>query len=80
MVDVMAPDPDQLTPQEHTVLLALVNGSSNRELADGLCISIKTVETHLTRLYRKVGCRSRAQVIAAFYTGAIDPGATNTAG
>lgn len=32
-------------------------------------VSVKTVETHLTRIYRKLGCRSRGQVIAAYYAG-----------
>ncbi len=62
---------DQLTPHECDVVLALLSGSSNREVADQLFISVKTVETHLTRIYRKLGCRSRSQVIAAYYTGAL---------
>jgi len=63
--------PDQLTPQECQVILAVLTGSSNREVADELYVSVKTVETHLTRIYRKLGFRSRTQVIAAYYTGRI---------
>ena len=62
---------DQLTPQEGQVVLALLSGSTNREVAAQLYVSVKTIETHLTRIYRKLGFRSRTQVIAAYYTGAI---------
>lgn len=62
---------DQLTPQEGQVVLALLSGSTNQEVAAQLFVSVKTVETHLTRIYRKLGLRSRSQVIAAYYTGAI---------
>lgn len=60
-----------LTPQEREVLLALVVGSSNRAMADALALSVKTVETYLTRIYRKVGCSSRAELLVAYYTGSI---------
>lgn len=60
-----------LTNQECQVIQALARGSSNREVADELFVSIKTVESHLTRIYRKLGCKSRGQVIASYYTGAI---------
>lgn len=62
---------DQLTPQEGQVVLALLSGSTNREVAAQLYVSVKTIETHLTRIYRKLGFRSRSQVIAAYYTGAL---------
>ena len=62
---------DQLTRQEREVVRALLCGSSNQELADQFFVSVKTIETHLTRVYRKLGCRSRSQVIAAYYTGRL---------
>jgi len=34
-------------------------GSTNRDIALGLSISVKTVEAHLTRIYRKTGTCSR---------------------
>ena len=36
--------------------------ASNREVADWLSLSAKTVESHLSRIYRKLGVRSRAGV------------------
>lgn len=50
---------------------ALITGSSNREVADHLYVSVKTIETHLTRIYRKLGVRSRGQVIVGYYSGAL---------
>jgi DNA-binding NarL/FixJ family response regulator len=69
IVDRRGMHTDQLTRQERQVVLALLHGSSNRELADQLFVSVKTIETHLTRIYRKLECRSRSQLIAAYYTG-----------
>ena len=60
---------DRLTNQECQVLRALLSGATNRELADQLFVSVKTVETHLTRIYRKLGCRSRVQVITSYHRG-----------
>lgn len=62
---------EPLTRQEGEVVLALLSGSTNREMADRLFVSVKTIETHLTRVYRKLGCRSRSQVIAAYYSGTL---------
>jgi len=59
---VMAPDPDReiLTSREQSVLLALASGKSNRELADALDISVRTVETHRKNIKRKLGISSTA--------------------
>jgi len=62
---------EQLTRQEGEVVRALLSGSTNREMADRLFVSVKTIETHLTRVYRKLGCRSRNQVIAGYYAGTL---------
>ena len=39
-------------------------GSSNRGIAEALYVTEKSVENHLTRIYRKVGVRSRTQLAA----------------
>jgi DNA-binding NarL/FixJ family response regulator len=56
------PDVDQLTPQELQVARAIGEGLSNTEAATALFLSRKTVEAHLTRIYRKLGIRSRSDL------------------
>ncbi len=55
---------EPLTSRELEVLHLIVQGCRNGEIAQRLVISIKTVETHLTSLYAKLGVQSRAEVIA----------------
>jgi DNA-binding CsgD family transcriptional regulator len=40
-------------------------GATNREIAQTLCMSRRTVESHLTTIYRELGVRSRAELAAA---------------
>jgi DNA-binding CsgD family transcriptional regulator len=53
----------ELTAKEWQVALAVAEGASNREVAASLFVSPRTVDTHLTRIYRKLGVRSRAQLV-----------------
>jgi DNA-binding CsgD family transcriptional regulator len=52
--------PAGLTERELEVLLVLVRGTSNQEIAEDLGISAKTVGHHIQHLYQKAGVRSRA--------------------
>jgi DNA-binding NarL/FixJ family response regulator len=52
--------PAGLTERELQVLLALVRGGSNRQIAEALGISAKTVGHHVEHVYKKAGVRSRA--------------------
>jgi DNA-binding CsgD family transcriptional regulator len=54
----------ELTPQETTVARLVADGRSNREVAAELVLSVKTVEHHLTRIYTKLGVRSRTELAA----------------
>jgi DNA-binding CsgD family transcriptional regulator len=53
-----------LTPQEERVAAAVRRGASNREIAAELFLAPKTVEFHLHQIYRKLGARSRTQLVA----------------
>ncbi len=64
-VDSMSANVHQLTPQELQVALQAAAGARNREIAGQLYVSEKTVEAHLSRVFRKLGVRSRAQLGAA---------------
>jgi len=55
---------EPLTTRELEVLHLIVQGVRNGEIGQRLFISIKTVETHLTSLYGKLGVQSRAEAIA----------------
>ena len=52
-----------LSSQEQKVLGFLLKGFSNSQIALELQISEKTVEKHLTSLYRKIGVSSRGEAI-----------------
>ncbi|MDV8077360.1 LuxR C-terminal-related transcriptional regulator [Rhodococcus sp. IEGM 1370] len=54
-----------LTPQEDAVSTLVATGLTNREVAAELFLSVKTVQFHLTRVYAKLGVRSRSELAAA---------------
>ena len=55
---------DLLTETEARVAAEVARGASNREIAERLYVSVKTVEATLTRIYRKLEVRSRTQLAA----------------
>ena len=59
-------DPSRLTPQELAVARLVAAGSSNRQVAGQLFVSVKTVQFHLTHIYTKLGVSSRAELGALF--------------
>lgn len=56
---------DQLSPQEMQIASMAAEGLSNREIAQRLYLSHRTVGSHLYRLFPKLGITSRAQLVAA---------------
>ena len=57
-----SPRPDLLTPQEDRIAQLVAEGHSNRQIAAHLWISPKTLETHLSHMYAKLGLRTRAEL------------------
>jgi DNA-binding CsgD family transcriptional regulator len=53
---------NELTPQELRVALAVSDGATNRETSAALFLSTKTIEAHLSSIYRKLGVRSRTEL------------------
>ncbi len=53
---------NMLTSQERQVALTVANGSPNREAAARLFLSEKTVEFHLSNVYRKLDLKSRGEL------------------
>lgn len=77
------PEPDQsdaarlaeLSDREREVLLLLVEGCSNREIAERLVVSEGTVKSHVMAVLRKLELRDRVQaVIFGYESGLVRPG------
>jgi DNA-binding CsgD family transcriptional regulator len=64
---------EPLTPSERRVAELAAEGLSNREIAQALFLSEKTVETHLGSTYRKLGIKSRRRLAAALGDPATAP-------
>jgi DNA-binding NarL/FixJ family response regulator len=56
------PPSGELTPAERRVAELAADGLANKEIAQALFVSVKTVEGHLSHVYVKLGVRSRAQL------------------
>ena len=56
--------PEPPSERELEVLAFIAAGNSNAEIAGKLFVSVSTVKTHINRLYRKLGARSRTQAVA----------------
>ena len=66
-LDRLAPRPgDGLTEAEARLAELVGQGASNQQAASALSVSVKTVEATLTRVYRKLGVRSRSQLAAGW--------------
>lgn len=55
---------EMLTNREREVLHLLIDGATNREIAEYLVLSVNTVKKHIVNLYGKLGVQSRTQAIA----------------
>jgi DNA-binding NarL/FixJ family response regulator len=54
-----------LSPAQHSVLMALADGRSNKEIARELDVTEATVKAHLTAIFRKMGVSNRTQALLA---------------
>lgn len=54
---------EPLTPREIEVLKLIVQGYTNRQIAEKLCISVRTVEGHRANICGKLGLRSRVELV-----------------
>lgn len=61
---------NQFTAREQEILSQLAQGLSNQAIAKNLCLSVKTVDTHVANLMKKTGLNKRTQLLAhAFEQG-----------
>lgn len=61
-------DIDRMTGRERAILALLVAGRRNKEIADHLQISVKTVEFYVSQLLEKLSVRSRAEAVGKAVT------------
>jgi DNA-binding CsgD family transcriptional regulator len=66
---------DALTPSERRISALAAEGMSNRDIAQSLFVTLRTVEMHLSNAFRKLDISSRTQLPAAF---AADPALVTT--
>lgn len=52
-----------LTERETEVIRQIVDGASTRQIADQLCLSARTVETHRKNIYRKLGVHTNVELV-----------------
>lgn len=55
-----------MTPMERRIAEQAARGARNDEIAEIVGLSRRTVEWHLSRIYRKLGVRSRTELAARF--------------
>ena len=66
-------EPEALTEAERRIAGLVAAGSSNKEVAAALVVTVHTVEGALTRVYRKLGVRSRTELAARFAEEVKEP-------
>jgi DNA-binding CsgD family transcriptional regulator len=54
--------PQMLSPREREIAQLIAQGASNRDVAEQLVVSIKTVETHVQHIFAKLDVRTRAEI------------------
>jgi DNA-binding NarL/FixJ family response regulator len=66
---------DEISARELEVLRLLARGDSNKEIAAQLTISENTIKTHLSRIFDKLGARSRTEAVTiAIQRGLVSAG------
>ncbi len=58
-----------LSPREQEIVDLLVQGLSNKEMAEQLCLSHDTIKAHLQHIFRKIGVSSRLEAVVFLLTG-----------
>jgi DNA-binding NarL/FixJ family response regulator len=67
---------DELTTLERRVAQLAADGRRNKEIAAAMYVTVATVEAHLSRVYRKLGVRSRAELAGSFSRDTRSDGST----
>jgi DNA-binding CsgD family transcriptional regulator len=60
--------PSKISYRQRQIWIQMSAGKSNREIADTLFISEKTVKSHVTLLFKYLGVKTRLEAVVKFYT------------
>lgn len=72
--DTAPPDSELLTAREREVLACIADGLTNREIAEQLVISVKTVDRHRENLMRKLNMHNRVELVRYAIEKGLIPG------
>lgn len=67
-----SPPDDLLTAREREVIALMVQGRSNRDIAEKLHLAPDTVKAQVARLLRKLGASNRAEAVGRYLTMRVD--------
>lgn len=67
----------ELSPREEEILMLVTQGLTNREIANRLEISWRTVDAYLRRVYRKINVRERIEAVVWYIQHEKGDGPTN---
>jgi DNA-binding CsgD family transcriptional regulator len=70
----------ELTPTQVRIAELVANGHSNREVAEAMFVTVKTVEANLSKIYRKVGVTSRRELARELRSGGLTAADKRVAG
>jgi FixJ family two-component response regulator len=62
-----------LTPREREVMRCVITGAANKQIASDLSIAEKTVKIHRSRVMKKLGVHSAAELLLACQQAGIEP-------
>ncbi len=68
---MLIPDTWGVTPREEEIVGKLLLGATNREISEELCISTRTVETHIYSIYRKCGVKNKIELLHKLKQGYV---------
>ena len=72
----VTPSPGGLTKREVDILTRIAGGASNKQVAEQVFLSEKTVRRHLANIYSKLGVSSRTAAVSwAYANRVVDPAA-----
>ena len=63
LVVLLPDDEDDLTPREHEVLALLADGLRNRDIAEKLVVSVRTVDHHVSAIMNKLRVQTRGAAV-----------------